>query len=197
MEIRHNGDNVLNVPNMISLYRLLMFPVILVLALSGNERWFVILLCINLVSDIIDGQIARRFGLVTRLGAALDNLADMGTYALALYGIFSFRWAEVRPHAWLLYLFLAVFGLSYVVAFVRFGKIPGLHLYAAVAAGYLQGAFFFVLFVWGFQLWFYVLAVGWGVLAYLEKIVVLLLLDDIRPGIKGLYWLWNKQTQSD
>ncbi len=197
MEIRYNGENVLNVPNIISLYRLLMFPVILVLALAGNERWFVILLCINLVSDIIDGQIARRFGLVTRIGAALDNLADMGTYVLALYGIFSFRWAEVRPHAWLLYLFLAIFALSYVVAFIRFGKIPGLHLYAAVAAGYLQGAFFFVLFVWGFQLWFYVLAVGWGVLAYLEKIAVLLLVDDIRPGIKGLYWLWSKQPQSD
>ncbi|TVR34883.1 MAG: CDP-alcohol phosphatidyltransferase family protein [Spirochaetaceae bacterium] len=194
MEIRYNGENVLTVPNMISLYRLLMFPVILVLALSGNERWFVILLCINLVSDILDGQIARRFGLVTRLGGALDNLADMGTYALALYGIFRFRWAEIRPHAWLLYLFLAVFVLSYVVAFVRFGKIPGLHLYAAVAAGYLQGAFFFVLFVWGFELWFYVLAIGWGVVAYIEKIAVLLTIDSIRPGIKGLYWLKNKQS---
>ncbi len=194
MEIRYNGENVLTVPNMISLYRLLMFPVILVLALSGNERWFVILLCINLVSDILDGQIARRFGLVTRLGGALDNLADMGTYVLALYGVFSFRWAEIRPHAWLLYLFLAVFVLSYVVAFVRFGKIPGLHLYGAVAAGYLQGAFFFVLFVWGFELWFYVLAIGWGVVAYIEKIAVLLIIDNIRPGIKGLYWLKYKQS---
>jgi len=142
------------VPNAISFYRLAMFPVILTLALFGYEQLFVILISINLVSDILDGFIARTFKLVTRFGAALDNLADIGTYILALYGLFAFRWTDIQPHAWLLYLFLSVFVLSYLVAFIRLGKIPGLHLYSAVTAGYLQGAFFFVLFVWGFNLWF-------------------------------------------
>lgn len=86
------------------------------------------------------------FNLRTRFGAGLDNLADMATYALALYGIFRFRWADIQPHAWLLYLFLAFFVLSYIVAFYRPGKIPGLHLYSAVTAGYIQDVFFFVLF---------------------------------------------------
>lgn len=196
MKYVYRDENVLTVPNLISLYRLLMFPLILTLALLGNERLFVILLCINLVCDILDGLIARSFGVVTRLGGALDNLADIGTYVLALYGIFAFRWDAIRPHAWLLYLFLTVFALSYVVAFVRFGKVPGLHLYSAVAAGYLQGAFFFVLFVWGFFLWLYYIALGWGILAYFEKILVLFTIDDIRPGIKGLYWLKRQQTGS-
>jgi phosphatidylglycerophosphate synthase len=196
MEIIYKGENILNVPNAISFYRLIMFPVILVLALLGYEQLFVILISINLVSDILDGFIARTFKLVTRFGAALDNLADIGTYILALYGIFAFRWQEIEPHAWLLYLFLAVFVLSYIVAFIRFGKIPGLHLYGAVAAGYIQGAFFFVLFVWGFNLLFYYIAVGWGVLAYIEKIFVLLTLDDIKPGVRGLYWLRLKNRNN-
>jgi phosphatidylglycerophosphate synthase len=196
MKIIYKGENILNVPNAISFYRLIMFPVILVLALLGYEQLFVILISINLVSDILDGFIARTFKLVTRFGAALDNLADIGTYILALYGIFAFRWQEIEPHAWLLYLFLAVFVLSYIVAFIRFGKIPGLHLYGAVAAGYIQGAFFFVLFVWGFNLLFYYIAVGWGVLAYIEKIFVLLTLDDIKPGVRGLYWLRLKNRNN-
>jgi cardiolipin synthase (CMP-forming) len=189
MELLFRKENILNIPNAISFYRLIMFPVVLVLALLGYEKLFVILLCINLVSDIADGFIARKFNLVTRFGAALDNLADMGTYILALYGIFVFRWQEIQPHAWFLYLFLAVFAISYLVAFYRLGKIPGLHLYSAVTAGYLQGAFFFVLFALDFYAWFYYLAIGMGILAYTEKILVLLKLDDIRPGIKGLYWL--------
>jgi CDP-diacylglycerol--glycerol-3-phosphate 3-phosphatidyltransferase len=171
-----------------------MFPVILGLAIAGNEKWFVILVCISLVSDILDGSIARAFNLQTKFGAGLDNLADIGTYILALYGLFRFRWKPVEPHAWLLYLFLGIFVMSYIVAFARFGKIPGLHLYAAVSAGYLQGIFFFVLFVWGFYPWLYYLAVGWGVIAYTEKTLVLLRLDDIRSGVKGLYWL-NKQQK--
>lgn len=193
MQMNYKGENILNIPNIISFYRLIMFPVVLILALLGQERWFVILLSINLVSDILDGFIARTFNLVTRFGAALDNLADVGTYILALYGIFAFRWEAIGPHAWLLYLFLGVFILSYIVAFARFGKIPGLHLYGAVIAGYLQGVFFFVLFVWDFYLWMYYLAVGWGVIAYLEKIVVLMKADEIKPGIKGLYWLLKKK----
>lgn len=196
MKIIYKDENILNVPNAISFYRLTMFPVILILALLGHEKLFVILLSINLISDILDGFIARTFKLVTRFGAAIDNLADIGTYILALYGIFAFRWDEIQPHAWLLYLFLAIFVLSYIVAFFRFGKIPGLHLYSAVTAGYLQGAFFLILFVWGFNIWFYYIAIGWGTLAYIEKIFVLLKTDDIQPGLKGLYWIIKNKKET-
>lgn len=188
------GENVINVPNLISLYRLLVSPVILYLALTGQEKWFAILLVISLISDILDGNIARIWNLQTNFGAALDNLADVCTFSLALLGIFLFKWDLIEPHAWLLYLFLAVFVISYIVGFYRFKKIPGLHLFSAVAAGYLQGFFFFVLFVWGFYPWLYYLAVGWGVLAYIEKILVLLVLDDIRIGVRGLYWLKKKEN---
>ena len=149
------GENVLNVPNILSLYRLLVFPVILYMALTGNEKWFVILICISLVSDILDGNIARLFKLQTNFGAALDNLADVFTFAMALLGLFVFKWTEIQPHSWFLFLFLAIFVLSYIVGFFRFGKIPGLHLYGAVTAGYVQGIFFFIVFVFGFYPWLY------------------------------------------
>lgn len=196
MRLTVRGENILNVPNALSFYRLVMFPFILFTALQGNEQLFVILLSINLVSDILDGFIARTFKLTTRFGAGLDNLADIGTYILALYGIFAFKWTEIQPHGWLLYSFLAVFTISYIVAFYRFGKIPGLHLYSAVLAGYLQGGFFFVLFVWDFYVWFFYIAIGWGILAYIEKTIVLMRLDDIKSGVKGLYWLEKKDQTS-
>ena len=187
------GENILNAPNLISLYRLLAFPVILFMAITGQEKWYVILLCISLVSDVLDGNIARFFKLQTNFGAALDNLADICTYTMALLGVFLFKWSAIEPHAWILYLFLSVFILSYLIAFYRFGKIPGLHLYSAVSAGYIQSAFFFVLFVFGFYPWMYYLAIGWGVIAYIEKILVLLRLEDIKIGVKGLYWLVKKE----
>lgn len=192
-QIIYKGEKILNIPNAISLYRLAAFPLILFLALTNREKWFVIFLCISLISDILDGNIARCFKLQTRFGAALDNLADLFTYAMALLGIYLFKWSEIRPHAWILYIFLGIFALSYLIAFYRFGKIPGLHLFGGVTAGYIQGIFFFVLFVWGFYPWLYYLSVGWGILAYLEKILVLTYTNDIRPGIKGLYWLLKEK----
>ncbi|WP_346864282.1 CDP-alcohol phosphatidyltransferase family protein [uncultured Draconibacterium sp.] len=196
-KIMVKGENVLNVPNALSLYRLLAFPVILFMAVTNRESVYVVLLCISLISDALDGSIARRFNLQTKFGAALDNLADMCTYAMAILGLFLFKWAEIEPHAWILYLFFGVFVLSYIVAFTRFGKIPGLHLYSAVSAGYVQSIFFFVLFVFGFYTWFYYVALVWGVVAYIEKILVLFRLDDIKRGVKGLYWLIKAQQASN
>lgn len=183
------GENIINLPNAISLYRLLAFPVILYAALVGNESLFVWLLCISLVSDVADGNLARYLKQQTHFGAALDNLADICTYAMAILGLFVFKWTDIEPHSWFLFLFLGLFVVSYIVSFARFGKIPGLHLYSAVSAGYVQSVFFFVLFVFGFYTWFFYLAVGWGIVAYTEKILVLFKLDDIKIGVKGLYWL--------
>ncbi len=194
-QITVRGEKIINVPNFISLYRLLAFPVILFMALTGREHWFVVLLCISLVSDVLDGNIARIFKLQTHFGAALDNLADICTYAMAILGLFIFKWTDIEPHAWLLYLFLGIFILSYIISFLRFGKIPGLHLYSAVSAGYAQSIFFFVLFVFGFYLWMYYLVVIWGIVAYTEKILILFKLDDIKIGVKGLYWLLKKEKE--
>ena len=194
-QITVRGENIINVPNFISLYRLLAFPVIFFMALTGRDQWFVILLCISLVSDVLDGNIARLFKLQTHFGAALDNLADIFTYAMAILGLFIFKWTDIKPHSWILFLFLGIFILSYIVSFARFGKIPGLHLYSAVSAGYAQSIFFFVLFVWGFYPWMLYVVATWGIIAYTEKIFILFKLDDIKIGVKGLYWVMKKEKE--
>ena len=195
MSLTYKGEKILNVPNTISLYRLIMFPVILTLAILGYELMFVILFCINLISDLFDGLIARIFNQVTRFGAQLDYLADTGSYILALYGVFTFKWAEIQPHAWFLYIFIAILIISYMVSLIRFGKIPGLHIFSVVSSGYVQGTFFFVLFAWEFIPWFYYIAIGWGILAYIEKTIILLIINDIKRGVKGLYWLIKEEQK--
>jgi cardiolipin synthase len=186
-------EKILNVPNLLSGYRLLAFPATLYFALCGNEPLFVILICISLVTDVLDGFIARTFHMVTRFGGALDNIADLGTYTAALCGVFMFRWDAIRPHVWILYAFLASLLISYSVSWIKFRKMPGLHLVSGQIKATLQGVFFFCLFAFGFWPWLFYLAAGWGILAYIEKTAVLFLLEDIGPGVKGLYWLIMKR----
>jgi cardiolipin synthase len=186
-------ERILNVPNLLSGYRLLAFPATLLFAVRGNEHVFVILICISLVTDVLDGFIARTFHLVTRFGGALDNAADLGTYAAGLYGVFRFRWDAIRPHAWILYVFLGALLVSYSVAWIRFRKMPGLHLLSGQIKATLQGVFFFCLFAFGFWAWLFYLAAGWGILAYIEKTVVLFLITEIAPGTRGLYWVLRRR----
>ena len=195
-KITVKGENILNVPNLLSFYRLVISPFLLYLVLSGHEKLFAVFFCISLITDVLDGNIARIFKLQTRFGAALDNLADISTYILAFIGMFIFKWNDINPHAWIFYLFLIVLLLSYIVAYVRFHKIPGLHLFTVVTSGSAQGIFMFVLFASGFYAWLFYTAVILGIVGYIEKIIVLMRLDDIRPGVKGLYWLIREQGKN-
>jgi cardiolipin synthase (CMP-forming) len=66
----------LNIPNLITLGRILLVPVV-VWAIASGAMWiaFVLFLAAG-VSDAIDGFLAKRFGMATELGAYLDPLAD-------------------------------------------------------------------------------------------------------------------------
>ena len=68
---------ILTIPNLLSLFRLLLVPVI-VWAYIGldNVVLTIILLAVSALTDVLDGQIARRFNMVSDLGKALDPVAD-------------------------------------------------------------------------------------------------------------------------
>src|SRR5215471_1640578 len=66
----------LNLPNLISLGRLLLVPLAISLILDGKYWSAFWIFVVAGVSDALDGFIAKRFDRRTRLGALLDPLAD-------------------------------------------------------------------------------------------------------------------------
>lgn len=65
-----------SVPNMLSILRLIMVPIFLLLLLNGEFLASLIVLAVASATDWLDGQIARRFNQITRLGQMLDPAAD-------------------------------------------------------------------------------------------------------------------------
>jgi len=181
------------IPNLLSLYRIGIFPWILYLIVSGQEKLFAIFITISLLTDILDGWIARTFRMQTQLGARLDSWADLGTYVLAFAAIYVFQWSVVKPHALVLIVFLISWVLSYVYVLLRFKGLIGLHTYMFKVTGYLQGGFIVVLFLFGFYPWLYYTALIWGTLACIEEIIIIALLPHPRSNVKGLYWVLKNQ----
>src|SRR5260370_2461865 len=66
----------LNLPNLISLARLLLVPLTIWLILCGRYGFAFWIVVAAGVSDALDGFIAKRFDRRTRLGALLDPIAD-------------------------------------------------------------------------------------------------------------------------
>ncbi len=65
-----------NIPNALSVLRLVLVPVFAVLYLKEWDMWAFGALLLSAVTDLLDGVIARRFNQITDCGKLLDPLAD-------------------------------------------------------------------------------------------------------------------------
>lgn len=66
----------MSIPNLITLGRILLVPVVVWAIAVGQMRVAFLLFLLAGLSDLIDGFLAKRFGMATELGAYLDPLAD-------------------------------------------------------------------------------------------------------------------------
>lgn len=186
-----------HVPNALSVARILSTPVLVGLATSGLDTLFTWVLVAALLSDIADGLIARAFNLGSRLGALLDSIADTLLLFASLYGAWVFHPDVVHEHWATGLLLVVVWIIENLAALFRYGRLSSFHTYLSKVAGYLLGIFIGVLFVFGFQPWLLYLAVGASVLGNLEEMLLLALLPEWRPDVKGLWWVLRERQPGD
>lgn len=87
-------DKIITVPNILSLFRLLLIPVILWLYLVRKDPvWTTAILVISGITDIVDGIIARKCNMISDFGKAFDPVADKLTQiAMLLCLVSRFQW---------------------------------------------------------------------------------------------------------
>lgn len=187
----------LTIPNILSLYRLFMFPLIFLMIILKLELLFAILVVISLNTDVWDGFIARRFNQQTAIGARIDSLADIGVYICALTGITIFKIGEMGPDVWLFYVFVASYIITHLSPLIKFGKIQSFHLWSIKLGGYLQGIFFILLFFVAYiPVYFYVM-INISLLAFIESMTIQIIIPEMRSDVKGLYWVLKGRKKQD
>jgi cardiolipin synthase len=183
-----------NAPNAISLARLLATPALLFAAVARHQGLFKWLLLACLLSDILDGLIARVFDLRSRLGAFLDSAADLLVCVITLIGLFIFKANILAAHWVPLAIVVTIYLMEIAIALWRYGRISSFHTTLVRVAAYLQGIFVMSLFLWGYIAWIlYPMAVV-SVLAYSEELALLFLLPDWRADVRGIYWVISKKS---
>lgn len=180
------------VPNALSLARLLAVPVLALLAALGRETAFTWVLIPVLLTDIADGLIARLYGLESRVGAMLDSVADTLLMFVSLYGLWRFFPEVVAGHAWLVGTAVGLWVLEDVLALARYGRLSSFHTYLSKIVANLLGFFIGWLFLLGFEPWMLYLAVGASILASLEEVALVAWLPKWRAEVRGLWWVWKE-----
>lgn len=87
LPIRAENRRIINLPNAITLLRIGILPVLFLILLEPGEAMslaIAILFILAALTDLLDGYVARRYNIVTRMGKLLDPIADKIIMSAAL-----------------------------------------------------------------------------------------------------------------
>lgn len=108
--------NILTIPNILSLIRIALIPLIAWLYNNEYNLWAVFVIILSGLTDVVDGYIARHFNMISDLGKILDPVADKLTQATTLFCLISEFPFMIVPFSLLVVkeIFLSVMGLFVV-----------------------------------------------------------------------------------
>ena len=182
--------------NAITLWRILMAPLLFFLTFIQQIELFKWLLALSFLTDAVDGYLARRYGVATKRGAILDSIGDDLTVVAAIAGMIIFKMDFIRKELPLLLIMAVLYVAQLCIALVRYRKMTGFHTWFAKAAAILQGVFLLLLFFLPSPVYsvFYIMTLV-TILDLLEEIALVILLGQWETNVKGLYWVIKRKQQ--
>ena len=142
MPIKNWKREIFTIPNLLSLFRLLLIPLYISIYLNAeSERDYFLaaaILAVSCLTDMIDGQIARRCNMISTVGKVLDPRADKATQ-LSLSLCLAVRHSVL----WLLVVLFSVKEIFQLVAgLIRLKK--GMILKGALYSGKISTTILFI-----------------------------------------------------
>jgi phosphatidylglycerophosphate synthase len=173
------------IPNLLSGLRLASVPVLLALAWGGCDNVFLVLLICALLTDLVDGYLARRLHQESELGARLDSWGDFALYISTPLGAW-WLWPElILREAPYVAVVLASFVLPILIGFVKYRRLTSYHTWGAKFSAVLMGCTTLLLFAGGPALPFHFSTVVLSV-TQIEEILITIVLPKWRVNVPSL-----------
>lgn len=141
---RMTKKDIWTIPNILSYFRILLIPVMVLCYLHVENPWAVVgVVALSGVTDVADGYIARRFNMISDFGKFIDPVADKLTQ-VAMAGCLIMRY----PLMWLLFLLMimresCLFIWGYL-AIRENSYMSGAKWYGKVSTAIVYGVMFFL-----------------------------------------------------
>lgn len=125
--------------NLVSASRAVCAPLLLVLAWDGATNTFLALFAVGLLSDVLDGALARRLGQASDFGARLDQWADFALWLSFPIGAW-WLWPDlVRREAPYVLLAILCLLVPTAIAYAKYRAVPGYHTWSVKLGSVLMG----------------------------------------------------------
>lgn len=173
------------IPNLLSAFRLACVPVLLALAWSGAEGAFLVLFGLGLLSDVLDGALARRLGQETELGARLDQWGDFALWLTLPFGAW-WLWRDVVlrevPYAVFAIVCMVV---PTAIAYAKYRAVPGYHTWSVKFGAIVMGIGVALLLLFDVA-WPFRAAALFQLVCAVDEIGITLLLSECRHDVPSV-----------
>ena len=119
---------VFTIPNILSFFRLLLIPVYIYLYLTAQSTAQYVaaglVLALSCLTDMVDGRIARKYHMISKIGMLLDPVADKATQATLLVCL-SMKYPILYPVLGLLVIKESFQLIALIIAFLNGKMLPG------------------------------------------------------------------------
>ena len=126
---------VRHIPNLLSIIRIVLALFIIIVAKNNRLLFVIVLLCG--LTDVLDGYIARKYKVESKVGAKLDSLGDYTFFLMLVLYFFIWRLNLIKDNSIFIVLVIMVRLSSLVVCWIKNKKVYSLHTIANKITGLL------------------------------------------------------------
>lgn len=186
------STSVRSIPLALTIFRICSAPVLLWLAAIGRERFFLWLAIAAMLSDVLDGALARRLGASSETGRLLDSWADL-LIALVAFAGATLLWPDtMREEAVYFALVLAALVIPNAWGLIRFRRLLGYHTISAKSSGVLLAIGALSLFM-GLTPVLFRLAAFVELAVAAEYIAISLIVPEWNGEMKSAWHAWRQR----
>ena len=187
---------IFNISNLLSGFRLMAAPVMIYLSRADYPNLFLLLLGLSLISDSVDGFLARRFNWGSEFGTKLDSWGDFATYMTVPLCAW-WLWPDIlKREAPYVIVALGAYLAPILVGFLKFKRLPSLHTWSAKTAAVLMSVSALLLFIADIA-WPFRIAAIFQALVAGEEIAIIFFLSEWRGNVPSLWHArrWMKENR--
>ena len=187
--------DIYNLPNFVSLVRILLAPVLFYFAFIQEPVWFLATLMFSGFTDVLDGFLARVLNQITEMGSRLDSLGDFTIYSTMAICAW-ILWPDVVLQELVAYSVIVVSIIAPVIAgLIKFRSVTSYHTYTVKVAVVVTFVGYILLFA-GWLDWPFRVAAVFSAVAATEEIAITLLSHREHVDVRSI-WMALKFKRQD
>ena len=187
--------DIYNLPNAVSVLRILMAPVLFYLAFTQKPVWFLAALMFSGFTDVLDGFLARTLNQTTDMGSRLDSWGDFTIYSTMAICAW-ILWPDIVAEELVSYVVIVIsITAPVIVGLLKFRTITSYHTWTVKVAVVVTFVGYILLFA-GWLDWPFRVAAVFCVVAALEEIAITLLIHHEHVDVRTV-WAALKYNKED